>query len=136
VDAAAFGAVDAMEVDPAEPYAANGLLIASQPVTLTPAGSPASSIILGRGASIEDHEWGLGTSRSDPRSPVPDPDENHASVHPVRTLRSHSTLIYPASFPRTRAILEAHGIRLEIVDVSELQNAEGAVTCCSIVFEA
>ena len=30
--------------------------------------------------------------------------------------------------------LEAAGIAITTVDVSELQKAEGAVTCCSIVF--
>jgi dimethylargininase len=43
-------------------------------------------------------------------------------------------LIYPASFPVTAARLEAHGIALRLVDVSELQKAEGAVTCCSLIF--
>ena len=41
--------------------------------------------------------------------------------------------VYPASFLRTRRILEARGIELDIVDVSELQKAEGAVTCCSLI---
>jgi dimethylargininase len=45
------------------------------------------------------------------------------------------TLIYPASFPRTRERLEAHDIHMMTVDVSELAKAEGAVTCCSLVFE-
>jgi dimethylargininase len=45
------------------------------------------------------------------------------------------TVIYPASFPHTRERLEAHGIRVMAVDVSELAKAEGAVTCCSLVFE-
>lgn len=75
VDAAAFGPVSVMEIDPCEPYAANGLLVGGR-------------------------------------------------------------LIYPASFPRTRARLEAAGIPVEPVDVSELQKAEGAVTCCSLVFSA
>ena len=78
VDPAVFGDVEVIAVDPDEPYAANGLLLA--------------------------------------RSPGP----------PVT--------LYPASFPRTRRTLEARGIPLEIVDVSELQKAEGAVTCCSLVF--
>jgi len=43
-------------------------------------------------------------------------------------------VIYPASFPATRARLEAAGIDLRVIDVSELQKAEGAVTCCSVIF--
>jgi dimethylargininase len=73
VDAAAFGDVRVIEIDPDEPYAANGLLVGGR-------------------------------------------------------------LIYPASFPRTRKRLEHAGITIEPVDVSELQTAEGAVTCCSLVF--
>ena len=73
VDAAAFGDVRVLEIDPDEPYAANGLLVGGR-------------------------------------------------------------LIYPESFPRTRKRLEAAGIAIEPVDVSELQKAEGAVTCCSLVF--
>jgi dimethylargininase len=48
--------------------------------------------------------------------------------------KSAGRLIYPASFPRTRRLLESRGIPLSIVEVSELQKAEGAVTCCSLVF--
>ena len=43
------------------------------------------------------------------------------------------TIIYPASFPRTRKRLQDRGIPLMIVDVSELAKAEGAVTCCSLI---
>jgi dimethylargininase len=46
------------------------------------------------------------------------------------------TLVYPAAFPRTRERLARRGIRVLDVDVSELQKAEGAVTCCSILFRA
>ena len=73
VDSSVFGRFEMIEVDPDEPYAANGLLVG-------------------------DH------------------------------------LIYPSSFPRTRERLEAHGVAVVPVDVSELQKAEGAVTCCSLIF--
>lgn len=73
VDATAFGDMRLIEIDPEEPYAANGLLVGGR-------------------------------------------------------------LIYPESFPRTRKRLEAAGISVEPVDVSELQKAEGAVTCCSLTF--
>ena len=45
------------------------------------------------------------------------------------------TVIYPAHFPRTRQRLEATGIMVRAVDISELAKAEGSVTCCSLVFE-
>jgi dimethylargininase len=43
-------------------------------------------------------------------------------------------LIYPSSFPRTATRLAAQGFTLLLLNVSELQKAEGAVTCCSVVF--
>jgi dimethylargininase len=45
-------------------------------------------------------------------------------------------LIYPESFPATRRRLEDAGVDVVTLDVSELQKAEGAVTCCSLVFSA
>lgn len=42
-------------------------------------------------------------------------------------------VIYPENFPGTAARLGDHGIALSLVNVSELQKAEGAVTCCSLV---
>jgi dimethylargininase len=44
--------------------------------------------------------------------------------------------VMPASFPRTRQRLLDAGFQVMVVDVSELQKAEGAVTCCSLVFRA
>ena len=46
-----------------------------------------------------------------------------------------NVVVYPAAFPRTRARLERRGLRVRPVDVGELQKAEGAVTCCSVIFE-
>jgi dimethylargininase len=59
-----------------------------------------------------------------------DPGEPHAA----NALRIGDGVIYPASFPRTMRRLEEARIRPTLVDVSELQKAEGAVTCCSLVF--
>lgn len=56
--------------------------------------------------------------------------------HAANALRIGDAVVYPDCFPRTQAKLEAAGIRVLAVDVSELQKAEGAVTCCSIVFDA
>jgi len=46
------------------------------------------------------------------------------------------TVILPASFPDTKALLERLRFQVEAVDVSELQKAEGGVTCKSIIFDA
>lgn len=45
-------------------------------------------------------------------------------------------IIFPEAFPRTRARLEALGLDLVTVPADELAKAEGAVTCCSLVFRA
>ncbi|CAN5847408.1 hydrolase [soil metagenome] len=73
VDAAIFGDVEIIEIDPTEAYAANALLLGE-------------------------------------------------------------TVIYPTSYPRTCQKLEQHGIAVRTVDVSALIKAEGAVTCCSLIF--
>ena len=43
--------------------------------------------------------------------------------------------IYPAQYPFTRQRLEAAGLLVTAVDVSEILKAEGAVTCCSLIFQ-
>ncbi|GAB3093203.1 dimethylarginine dimethylaminohydrolase family protein [Lysobacter terrae] len=60
-----------------------------------------------------------------------DPDEEHAA----NILRIGDTAVMPANFPRTAQRLRDAGIEVATVDVSELQKAEGATTCCSLVFE-
>lgn len=75
VERALFAGLEVLEVDSAEPYAANGLLVGER-------------------------------------------------------------LIYPTGFPATRRRLERRGVAVLPLDVSELQKAEGAVTCCSLLFEA
>lgn len=59
-----------------------------------------------------------------------DPDEAHAA----NALRVGGVAVLPACFPRTRQRLLDAGIGVATVDVSELQKAEGAVTCCSVLF--
>ena len=59
-----------------------------------------------------------------------DPGEEHAA----NALRIGDGIVYPAAFPRTRRRLEDAGIAVTTVDLSELQKAEGATTCCSLLF--
>jgi dimethylargininase len=59
-----------------------------------------------------------------------DPLEPYAA----NALAIDRAVIYAAAYPRTRERLEARGISVQTVDVSELAKAEGAVTCCSLVF--
>jgi dimethylargininase len=58
-------------------------------------------------------------------------DESEA--HAANALRVGGGIVYADCFPRTLARLEAAGVEATLVDVSELQKAEGAVTCCSLV---
>jgi dimethylargininase len=59
-----------------------------------------------------------------------DPAEPSAA----NALRIGNEIIYPAEFPRTLARLKQRELRVHIVPAGELAKAEGAVTCCSIVF--
>ena len=58
-----------------------------------------------------------------------DPSEEHAA----NVVRVGASVISPACFPLTHARIRAEGIGVVAVDVSEIQRAEGAVTCCSIL---
>lgn len=60
-----------------------------------------------------------------------DPDEQYAA----NAVLVNDELIYPATFPKTRRRLEDEGCSVLVVDVSELQKAEGGVTCCSLIFQ-
>lgn len=46
------------------------------------------------------------------------------------------SLLCAAAYPRTLERLERRGFRVTAVDVSEIAKADGAVTCCSLVFNA
>ena len=57
-----------------------------------------------------------------------------AEPYGANALRIGHDIVYPVEFPRTRARMEKRGLRVHTVHASELAKAEGAVTCCSIVF--
>ena len=61
-----------------------------------------------------------------------DPSEPYAA----NAVLVDDTLIYPSSLPKTRAKLEKAGIKFRMVDADELAKAEGAVTCCALIFKA
>jgi dimethylargininase len=52
----------------------------------------------------------------------------------ANALRIGDTVLFPASFPHTEAILRGAGLRVQTLDLSELQKAEGSVTCISVIF--
>lgn len=49
-------------------------------------------------------------------------------------LFENGSLLYSSSFPKTRKKLIAEGMSLRTLDVSEIAKAEGALTCCSLIF--
>ena len=68
---------------------------------------------------------GYETMAIDPREP-----------HGANALRVGKTVVYSSQYPRTRELMERRGLDVSTVDCSELAKAEGAVTCCSLVFDA
>jgi dimethylargininase len=62
-------------------------------------------------------------------------DVDPAEPHAANALAFGGTIIFPASFPRTRARLEAQGFHVTPIDISELQKAESGLTCSSLLFE-
>jgi dimethylargininase len=60
------------------------------------------------------------------------PNEPHAA----NALAVGETIIFPTSFPRTRARLEGCGFHVVPIDISELQKAESGLTCSSLLFDA
>ncbi|HEY2461858.1 MAG TPA: arginine deiminase family protein [Candidatus Acidoferrum sp.] len=55
--------------------------------------------------------------------------------HAANALAFGGTVIFPASFPATRARLENAGFHVTALDISELQKAESGLTCSSLIFE-
>jgi dimethylargininase len=51
----------------------------------------------------------------------------------ANVLRLADRIIVPKAYPRTAERIAALGLRVELVDASELAKAEGAVTCCSLI---
>ncbi len=60
------------------------------------------------------------------------PEEPHAA----NALALGGKVIFPASFPRTRARLEARRFQVVPLEISELQKAESGLTCSSLLFDA
>lgn len=55
--------------------------------------------------------------------------------HAANALRVDAGLVYPDCFPRTLERLRRSDVLVTTVDVSELQKAEGAVTCCTLLLQ-
>src|SRR5438132_5851739 len=59
------------------------------------------------------------------------PVEERAAAN---ALLINDVVIIPASFPKTRTLLEKRGFRVRVIVLFELQNAEAGVTCGSVIF--
>ncbi len=51
----------------------------------------------------------------------------------ANAVRLDNAIVHSSSYPRTKARIEARGIRVASVPASELAKAEGGVTCCSLL---
>jgi len=60
-----------------------------------------------------------------------DPSEPYAA----NAVMVGETILYPEAFPQTQKRLEMAGIQMITVEADELAKAEGAVTCCSLIFK-
>lgn len=60
------------------------------------------------------------------------PDEPFAA----NTLTIGGVTLLPSGFPKTQSLLERRGHTVQTLDVSELQKAEAALTCLSLLFDA
>ncbi len=59
-----------------------------------------------------------------------------AEPQSANALMIGQSVIYSSAFSKTRALLEAAGISVITLDVSEIAKAEGALTCCSLIFKS
>ncbi len=63
-------------------------------------------------------------------------DVDPAEPYAANAVALGGTVIFPASFPRTRGRIEARSFSVTPLDISELQKAESGLTCSSILFES
>lgn len=87
---------------------------------------------LGRNTLLANRSWFDTTPFSSFDWIDLDPSEPHAA----NALAFGDTIIFPSSFPRTRARIEARGFHITPIDISELQKAESGLTCSSLLFES
>jgi dimethylargininase len=85
---------------------------------------------LGRNTLLANRAW-FGTTPLAGQEWI---DVDPAEPHAANALALADTIIFPASFPRTRARIEARGFHVTPVDISELQKAESGLTCSSLLF--
>jgi dimethylargininase len=63
-------------------------------------------------------------------------DAHPGEEHGANVLLVADTVMVSAGFPKTAARIADLGRKVRLVDNSELRKAEGALTCCSLIFRA
>ena len=86
---------------------------------------------LGRNTLLANRGWFDGKRMEGFEWVDVEPSEPHAG----NALAIGDSVIFPASFPKTRAAIEARGFQVLPVDISELQKAESGLTCSCLLFE-
>ncbi len=86
---------------------------------------------LGDDLVLVQESWVDPTAFGEVEVLLTDPAEEGAA----NVVRLDGGLIHPEGFPRTSARLEAAGLAVHTLPYDELQKAEGAVTCCSLLLE-
>ena len=84
------------------------------------------------GTLLINPDWVSGSAFGDYALIDVDKEESHAA----NALLVGRNVMFPASFPRTTDKLVKRGINVTPIDLSELQKAEGATTCCSLILTA
>jgi dimethylargininase len=86
---------------------------------------------LGNGAILANREW----LDLEPLTQFRIVDVAEGEERAANVLCLGGTVILPDAFSRTAEILEREGLRVRMLDVSELMKAEAGVTCCSLILE-
>ena len=63
-------------------------------------------------------------------------DVDSAEPMGANIVRVGPNLLYATAFPRTLDLLQGRGYAAVTIDVSEIAKAEGALTCCSLIFQS
>jgi dimethylargininase len=82
----------------------------------------ANTLLVNRAWLEVSHFQGLDVVEVDPSEPMA-----------ANALLLGESVIFPQAYKKTRRRLEAKGISVRTVDVTELAKAEGGVTCCSLI---
>jgi dimethylargininase len=85
---------------------------------------------VGEGLLLVNEAWIPPTAFAGLERVAVDPSEAYGA----NALRVGDGVLYPAHFPRTRERLARRGVRTVAVACDELAKAEGALTCCSLLF--